>query len=105
VVPKALSTHKPLHLQVSLLAKGGQLLACKGEQETGFYTKAKEEGVRLWGGERGTGRGVANSGGLRGSPGALTSTLQPLNLGADLSGCLMYDLSRSWLMTLHEASK
>lgn len=41
VLPEASGSHQPLHPQVSLLAKGRQLLACQGEQEAGLYRKAK----------------------------------------------------------------
>lgn len=59
VLPKALGARKALHLQVPLLAKGGQLLACEGEQETRFYTKTKGGGVRLGGVERRAGEEVS----------------------------------------------
>lgn len=41
VLQEASGSQQPLHSQVPLLAKGWQLLACQGKQETGLYRKAR----------------------------------------------------------------
>lgn len=43
VLQEASGSQQPLHSQVPLLAKGWQLLACQGKQETGLYRKARGE--------------------------------------------------------------